>query len=714
MSLGGVAISLLLGWLLSVREEKLAEVQFNLDASKRIEALRRAVVDRLGVVSTVGAFFAGSETVDRKEFHTFTVPLIRNHPGTHSLMWAPRIPAAHREAHQQAVRRQGLSTYTVSQRADGGSFVPAGKRDEYYPILFVQPSKEDQSLLGFDLGSDPACRTAIGQALATRRQAAVVCQPLAGKETDHALLYVVEPAWNEDRIRSKRPADQPEIDGFVVGVFQVCKAVETSLSLFAPLGIDLFVTGPADAGGNAPVFTRLSPLHSHEGAMTPAAAPSPPADGGMSVTGVLDVANLRCTVTCVPMDLYLARQHTWGPLGTLIAGLAITALLVGYLVLLTGRTARVEQLVAERTRKLGESERKLGAVLDQTYQFIGVLTPDGILTEANKSALAFSGVSESDVLNKPFWETTWWTHSPGLQEKLRQAVQRAAGGQFVRMEATHRAADGDLHWIDFSLKPVRDETGKVVFLIPEGRDITDRKRAEQAIRQEQRLLHEMLDLQERDRKLVAYEIHDGLAQQLTAALYKFQTAERLRDSDIEMAKEVCDKGVGLLREAMVEARRLISGLRPPVLDDLGVVAAIECLIAEHRQHEGLEIEFVHEAEMERLAPPLESALFRIAQECLTNACRYSQSKKVRVELRPVDDRIRIDVQDWGVGFDPEAVGGGHFGLHGIRERARLLGGTIAIRTAPQQGAHITVELPLVAQAESEIQANGPGTSSQHG
>ena len=80
------------------------------------------------------------------------------------------------------------------------------------------------------------------------------------------------------------------------------------------------------------------------------------------------------------------------------------------------------------------------------------------------------------------------------------------------MEVTHRAANGDLHWIDFSLKPVKDETGKVVFLIAEGRDITDRKRAEEAIHQEQRLLRDMLDLHERDRKLVAYEIHDGLAQ----------------------------------------------------------------------------------------------------------------------------------------------------------------------------------------------------------
>ena len=188
VSLGGIAISALVSWLLSAREEKLAEVQFKLDAGKRIEAIQRAAVDRLGTVSTVAAFFAGSQLVERKEFHTFTVPIMEGHPGTVALMWAPRIPAEHRETHQQAVRREGLSTYAICQHDDRGRLVPAGKRDEYYPILYVQPSEEGQSLLGFDLGSDPACRTAIRQALATRRQAAVICPPLAGNQPTPAAV----------------------------------------------------------------------------------------------------------------------------------------------------------------------------------------------------------------------------------------------------------------------------------------------------------------------------------------------------------------------------------------------------------------------------------------------------------------------------------------------------------------------------------------------
>jgi diguanylate cyclase (GGDEF)-like protein/PAS domain S-box-containing protein len=141
----------------------------------------------------------------------------------------------------------------------------------------------------------------------------------------------------------------------------------------------------------------------------------------------------------------------------------------------------VKELVTLRGR-ISENERKLRAIFDQTYQFIGLMTPDGVLIEANKTALDFIGADASKVLGKLFWETAWWTHSPEQQEKLRQAVNKAAAGEFVRFEATHPAQDGSLHYIDFSLKPVKDESGKIAYLIPEGRDITERKSAEDAFR----------------------------------------------------------------------------------------------------------------------------------------------------------------------------------------------------------------------------------------
>jgi PAS domain S-box-containing protein len=125
-----------------------------------------------------------------------------------------------------------------------------------------------------------------------------------------------------------------------------------------------------------------------------------------------------------------------------------------------------------------QSELKFRAIFDNTFQFVGLVDTKGILLEANRTALEAIGVTQNDVIGQAFWATPWWTHSPDLQVQLEQAVNQAATGELVRFEAKHFLADGSHIIVDFSLSPIKDETGKVVMLIPEGRDISDRKQIE--------------------------------------------------------------------------------------------------------------------------------------------------------------------------------------------------------------------------------------------
>src|ERR1700761_7415034 len=145
-------------------------------------------------------------------------------------------------------------------------------------------------------------------------------------------------------------------------------------------------------------------------------------------------------------------------------------------------------------RALLEREQRLRAIYDGTYEYIGVLAPDGTLLEANRASLEFAaGTTREDVIGRPFWETVWFAHTPGAPEQLREAVARAAAGETFRVEWTLRRPSGEEVVFDFSLRPVRDEDGTVVLIVPEGRDITDRKRTEQAAQHQQeryRLLFE--------------------------------------------------------------------------------------------------------------------------------------------------------------------------------------------------------------------------------
>ncbi len=127
---------------------------------------------------------------------------------------------------------------------------------------------------------------------------------------------------------------------------------------------------------------------------------------------------------------------------------------------------------------LRQSELKFRAIFDNTFQLMGLLDPAGTVIEINRTALDAIAVTLDSVVGQTFWTTPWWTHYPDVQVQLQQAIVQAATGQLVRFEAPSVLADGTHFWVDFSLSPIFDDTGKVVMLIPEGRDISDRKRIE--------------------------------------------------------------------------------------------------------------------------------------------------------------------------------------------------------------------------------------------
>lgn len=131
---------------------------------------------------------------------------------------------------------------------------------------------------------------------------------------------------------------------------------------------------------------------------------------------------------------------------------------------------------------LRESQQRLQALFNHTFQFFGMLEPDGTVLEVNQTALNFIGASSQDIVGRLFWETPWWTHSAEAQAQIQSAIHQAAAGNLVTFETTHISPDGSTIIVDVSISPVKDETGKVVLLVPEGRNITERKQAELALK----------------------------------------------------------------------------------------------------------------------------------------------------------------------------------------------------------------------------------------
>jgi PAS domain S-box-containing protein len=134
----------------------------------------------------------------------------------------------------------------------------------------------------------------------------------------------------------------------------------------------------------------------------------------------------------------------------------------------------------ENVKASKETERRFRAIFDGAFEFIGLLALDGTVIEANQTALNYIGAPASKVIGRPFWETAWWKGSAEQQERLKSAIAEAATGKFVRFEAQHTGQDGTVDIIDFSLRPAMDDTGRVTYIVPEGRRVTERKQAEKA------------------------------------------------------------------------------------------------------------------------------------------------------------------------------------------------------------------------------------------
>lgn len=288
--------------------------------------------------------------------------------------------------------------------------------------------------------------------------------------------------------------------------------------------------------------------------------------------------------------------------------------------------------------------------------------------------------------------------TPESTEQLRHVIRDVFDtGAEHSLEITIKMLRGDLNYFSLRLGPVSyGGTNVAVMICCE--NILSLKTSEETLRHERHVLRQLLQIQERERQLVSYEIHDGLSQYLAGAMMHLQALEHATGDSIlgNVVQQELGESLRLLRAAVDESRRLIGGLRPPALDELGIVEAIESLAAEARAFVP-RVHFQHHLGGGRLPSSIETTIFRIVQESLSNARKHAEAKSVEITIeQPDDTHVRIVVHDDGIGFDPQRVPLDRFGLEGIRQRARLFGSEADITSSPGAGTTIRVTLPLSA------------------
>jgi PAS domain S-box-containing protein len=340
---------------------------------------------------------------------------------------------------------------------------------------------------------------------------------------------------------------------------------------------------------------------------------------------------------------------------------------------------------------LQRSHEELRAIYDGMVDGLLVVdTRTRRLLRGNAAILQMLGYSEAELLNLSVEDIHPHEAMPYVVEQVRAAVE---GRLHITDDVPVLRKNGSVFHVVISCSSIIYEGRPCV--VGFFHDVTERRRAREVLEREYRTLKHLLQSSDRERQLIAYEIHDGLAQQLAGAIMQFETYFHQKDVNPKNAAKAYDAAMTMLRQGHSESRRLISGVRPPILDESGVVAAIAHLVSDQNVLKGPKIKYFSAVTFDRLVPIVENAIYRIVQEALANACQHSQSETARVSLVQREGRVKIEIRDWGVGFDVKAVQENRFGLEGIRQRARLLGGKCSIRSKLGKGTRIAVELPVV-------------------
>jgi signal transduction histidine kinase len=235
----------------------------------------------------------------------------------------------------------------------------------------------------------------------------------------------------------------------------------------------------------------------------------------------------------------------------------------------------------------------------------------------------------------------------------------------------------------------------------------------------ERFAERTVEWQEHERRRLAGEIHDGISQRIVSLFFHLSAAADAIPGDPEVAAEQVALAQELATAALDETRSAIAGLRPPILDDLGLAASLESL-----GHSFPQLDVQVEATRSRMAEHVETAVYRTAQEALQNVAKHANAHSVRVRLYLQRDRMVLEVIDDGTGFDPAVIGGANggapagamgsgptgFGLAAMRERAELLGGKLDLASSPKRGTTVRLTVPLSPPPAGRVSLarGGPG------
>lgn len=451
---------MLIAFVLVFRAEQTRlQLAFDIDAAASERLLTERARNLLYGSLSLQDFFAASQDIDAQEFSAFARGVLARHPEFQALEWLPRVTRAQRAAFEQALRQQGHRGFRITEAAADGSVATAAERDEYFPVLYVEPWAGNEIAFGFDSSSNPASRQAKQRARETGALSVSPRLRLVQETAGQYAVLISVPVY-EKGTRALR--------GFVSGIVRPVDLVERLRSTPARQPLQVSLEDLSAAPAERELYTTAS---TH---------PATLEYGLRHWQNRFTFGDREWRITITPDRDFVLANSTLLPWITLLGGLLFTGLLNVYLLSFSGRTAYIQSQVDRRTRELHASEQRLNDILDNISAYIYIKDLQGNYTYANRRVCELWNVTPEQLIghgDERFFDAE-------TAARLRDSDRRVlVDGETLKTEETNLVAHSGTRATYWTVKvPLRDQDGRIHAMLGVSTDISERIQAEEKLK----------------------------------------------------------------------------------------------------------------------------------------------------------------------------------------------------------------------------------------